>query len=263
MKIGVFLPSQAPGEIRASARFAEEAGLDSLWATDHLVASGPILDSTVALATAAAVTERITIGYGVLLLALRRVAVAAKQISALQLVSAGRLAVGVGTGNPAHGDAGWRAAGTSFSGRGRRTDEALRVLPALVTGRRAVLDDGLEVALAPGSAMPPVLVGGNGERAWLRAAQFGDGWISIGSSPEDVAAGLQALGDLAAGHGRPVPRATVVAPALDGSPAKAAERLAAYAEAGAERVILAPGGEGWRPGYDFAAEVRAALGSRA
>ncbi|MFF5987228.1 LLM class flavin-dependent oxidoreductase [Prauserella flavalba] len=262
MKIGVFLPGQVPEEIPASARYAEEAGLESVWATDQLVASGPILDSTVALATAAAVTERITIGYGVLLLALRRVAAAAKQISSLQLVSGGRLAVGVGTGNPAHGDTGWRAAGTSLAGRGRRTDEALRVLPALVTGQRTVLDDGLEVALAPGSPMPPVLVGGNGERAWRRAAEFGDGWISIASTPGDVAAGLATLGDLAAKHGRPVPRATVVAPALDGSPARAAEQLAAYADAGTERVILAPGDD-WRAGHDFAAEVRAALGSPA
>ena len=70
-----------------------------------------MLDSTVVLATAAAVTERITIGYGVMLLALRPVAWAAKQISSLQYVSGERVVLGVGTGNPAHGDIGWRAAG--------------------------------------------------------------------------------------------------------------------------------------------------------
>jgi hypothetical protein len=87
IKIGVILPTSTPdparpilGDVRAGARMAEEAGLDSVWSTDHLVASAPILDSTVVLATAAAVTDRITIGFGVMLLALRPVAWAAKQI---------------------------------------------------------------------------------------------------------------------------------------------------------------------------------------
>ena len=91
IKIGVFLPVSTPdpsrpilGDVRASARFAEQAGLDSVWTTDHLIASAPMLDATVVLATAAAVTERITIGFGVMLLALRPAAWAAKQISSLQ-----------------------------------------------------------------------------------------------------------------------------------------------------------------------------------
>jgi hypothetical protein len=127
VKIGVILPTSTPdpakpilGDIRASARLAEDAGLDSVWSTDHLVASAPILDSTVALATAAAVTERITIGFGVMLLALRPVSWAAKQISTLQYVSGNRIAPGVGTGNPAHGDIGWRAAGMPYRTRGER-----------------------------------------------------------------------------------------------------------------------------------------------
>jgi alkanesulfonate monooxygenase SsuD/methylene tetrahydromethanopterin reductase-like flavin-dependent oxidoreductase (luciferase family) len=53
----------------------------------------------------------------------------------------------VGTGNPAHGDIGWRAAGMSFADRGRRTDEYLRLLPALVTGEPA-LDADLGKAAA-------------------------------------------------------------------------------------------------------------------
>jgi Luciferase-like monooxygenase len=95
IKIGVILPTSTPdptkpilGDVRASARLAGEAGLDSVWSTDHLVASAPILDSTVVLATAAAVTDRITIGFGVMPLALRPVAWAAKQIATLQQVSA-------------------------------------------------------------------------------------------------------------------------------------------------------------------------------
>ena len=266
IKIGVILPTSTPdpaqpilADVRASARLAEKIGLDSVWSTDHLVASAPILDSTVVLATAAAVTERITIGFGVMLLALRPVAWAAKQLSTLQIISGNRIALGVGTGNPAHGDIGWRAAGMSFQDRGRRTDEALRVLPALVTGQAAVLSDGLEVTLAPGSAMPPVLIAGNGDKALRRAAAYGDGWMCIGLLSEDVAASLSALSSLAAQHGRPVPHVTVVGPTLDPDPQQAAAQLSAYSAAGTERVILAPTGADWQRDYEFAGRLLAAL----
>jgi alkanesulfonate monooxygenase SsuD/methylene tetrahydromethanopterin reductase-like flavin-dependent oxidoreductase (luciferase family) len=265
IKIGVILPTSAPdparpslGDVRASARLAEELGLDSVWATDHLVASAPLLDSGVVLATAAAVTDRITIGFGVMVLALRPAAWAAKQISTLQYVSGNRVVLGVGTGNPAHGDIGWRAAGVSYENRSQRTDEALRVLPALVRGQAAVLGDGLEVTLAPGSVMPPVLVAGNGDKALRRAAAYGDGWLCIGLPPEEVSGGLTMLGRLAAERGRPVPSASVVGPALDSDPRKAAAQLAAYAAAGAERVILAPSGNGWQQDYEFAGRLQAA-----
>ncbi|HEX4094727.1 MAG TPA: LLM class flavin-dependent oxidoreductase [Trebonia sp.] len=261
ISVGVILPASTPdpahpiiGDIRASARFAEQAGLESVWTTDHLIASAPMLDAGVVLATAAAVTERITIGYGVMLLALRPPAWAAKQISSLQHVSGNRIALGVGTGNPVHGDIGWRAAGMSFADRGRRTDESLRVLPALVAGEPALLADGLEVTLSPGAPMPPVLIAGNGDRAMRRAAAFGDGWISLGLAPAELADNLAVLAELAAGLGRPTPTATVVGPVLDADPGKAAAQLAAYAEAGAERVIMVPTGD-WERDYAHAAEL--------
>jgi alkanesulfonate monooxygenase SsuD/methylene tetrahydromethanopterin reductase-like flavin-dependent oxidoreductase (luciferase family) len=266
IEIGVILPTSTPdptrpilGDVRESARFAEQAGLDSVWSTDHLVASAPILDGTVVLAAAAGATERITLGFGVMLLALRPVAWAAKQISSLQHVSGHRLVLGVGTGNPVHGDIGWRAAGVPYRDRGLRTDEALRVLPGLVTGQPTVLSDGVRVTLAPGSPMPPILIAGNGTKALRRAAARGDGWAAIGISPAEVAAHLATLEHLAEQHGRPRPRATVVGPPLDADPAKAAAQLAAYADAGTERVVLTPTGPDWRRDYEFAAAVRADL----
>ncbi|MEV6427779.1 LLM class flavin-dependent oxidoreductase [Nocardia sp. NPDC051463] len=262
MQIGVILPTSTPdplqpilGDVRASARFAEELGIESVWSTDHLIASAPMLDSTVTLATAAAVTDRIRIGYNVLLLALRPTAWAAKQISSLQYVSDNRLLLGVGTGNPAHGDVGWRAAGLSFEDRGRRTDAALQMLPGLVTGQPTILPDGLEVTLSPGSAMPPVLVAGNGNRARRRAAAYGDGWITLQTEPDRIGAEITELGELAAQHGRPTPAVTVVAPALSADPGHAAEQVAAYAGAGVRRLTLAPTGPDWRRDYEFAAKL--------
>ncbi|MCC3332661.1 LLM class flavin-dependent oxidoreductase [Nocardia abscessus] len=266
LEIGTILPTSTPdpahpvlGDVRAAARLAEQIGLDSVWSTDHLVASAPILDSGVVLATAAAVTDRIRIGFGVQLLALRPVAWAAKQIATLQYVSGDRLIVGVGTGNPAHGDVGWRAAGVPFAERGRRTDEALRVLPDLVTGRPTVLPDGTEVTLAPGASMPPVLVAGDGERARRRAAAYADGWVAIGLEPGQVRTSVTELTALAAEYDRGPLSVTIVAPPLATDPGHAAEQLAAYAEAGAERVILAPSGPQWQADYEFAAKIKAQL----
>ena len=144
-----------------------------------------------------------------------------------------------------------------YENRGPLTDEALRVLPSLVTGQATVLGDGLEVTLAPGSVMPSVLVAGNGNKARPCAAAYGDGWISIGLPPEDVAAGLAVLSGLAAEHGLPVPHATVVGPALDSDPRRAATQLSVYAAAGTERVILAPSGAGGYY-YEFAGKLQAA-----
>ncbi len=266
LHLGAILPTSSPdparpilGDIRAAARLAEEAGLESVWSTDHLVASSPILDSTVTLATAAAVTDRLRIGYGVLLLALRPAAWAAKQIGALQYVSGNRLLLGVGTGNPAHGDVGWRAAGASFAERGARTDEALRVLPDLVAGKSVTLGDGAEVTLAPGAAVPPILVAGDGPRAKRRAAEFADGWITIAARPADVAASARELSTLAETFGRNAPAITVVAPPLAAAPRQAADQLAEYAASGAERAILAPSPAGWEASYQFAAELQRAL----
>jgi len=247
IEIGVILPTSTPdparpilGDVRESARFAEKAGLDSVWSTDHVIASAPILDSTVVLATAAAVTDRVKIGFGVMLLALRPVAWAAKQISTLQYVSGDRVLLGVGTGNPAHGDTGWRAVGASYADRGRRTDDALAVLPDLVAGRPASLDGGPPVAIAPGATMPPLLIAGDARPAIRRAATFGDGWLAIGLSPEAVATRLGELRQLTDEFGRPALTATVVGPQLDADPQRAAEQLGAYEAAGTQQVILPP-----------------------
>src|SRR4051794_27695154 len=92
--IGVFLPTmsargEALADVAAAARHAEALGFESVWAVDQLVAGTgvPLLDSTVALAAAAAVTERILVAYGVLVLPLRPVVWAAKQAASLQALS--------------------------------------------------------------------------------------------------------------------------------------------------------------------------------
>ncbi|MBT2208593.1 LLM class flavin-dependent oxidoreductase [Actinomadura sp. NEAU-AAG7] len=270
MRIGLYLPSfgvDASATVAEHARHAEDAGYESVWVGDHLRPVRPFLDATLVLATAAAVTERLKLGFGVMVLPLRQTVWAAKQIASLQHLSGDRVLLGVGSGGSLHGDAAFRAVGVPFAERGARTNAALELLPALVEGR-AVSVDGAEITLTPGAPMPPVLVAAGPER---RAARFGDEWYPAFSTPEEVAAGAGRIAGLAAEYGRPAPKVTVslsfglgdVPEAeidaqvksltdyglteeaaregmLTGPPERAAERLAALAEAGAHRVIGMP-----------------------
>lgn len=103
IKIGALLPAITQQrdqnlDLSTAARHAEAAGLDSIWHGDHLAVGMPTLDAPIALATAAAVTERIGIGASVFVPAIRPLAWAAKQVMTLQYLSGGRLLLGVGSG---------------------------------------------------------------------------------------------------------------------------------------------------------------------
>lgn len=283
------------GQVRARARAAEESGLDSVFVGDHLVAVRPILDSVVTLATVAAVTERVRIGFGVLVLPLRHPAWVAKQVAALQLVSGDRVILGVGTGGEAHGRAGWDAAGVRWTERGRRTDAALAVLPRLISGEPTSLGGGPEFGLAPAAPVPPIWVGGGSPAALRRAAEHGTAWFPSMVPAEFVAGGAARLRVLAGERGLAAPAVAVggaailgadaspplleaftaevtqgygVPPAvaarlpITGSPARAAERFAEYARAGAEHLVLGVIGGDWRRQCELIAEARALLPAR-
>jgi len=109
-------PFDALGNVAGSARHAERAGLDSLWAGDHLLlGDSPLLDSTLTLA-AAAVTSTIAIGSAVFLPSLRPLTWAGRQVATLAHLAAGRLELGVGAG--AGPEQEYRAAGQRRGDRG-------------------------------------------------------------------------------------------------------------------------------------------------
>ncbi|WP_217914641.1 LLM class flavin-dependent oxidoreductase [Miltoncostaea marina] len=301
MDLGIFLPTMAPrgaavGDVVAAARHAERLGFESVWAVDQLVAGTgvPIMDSTVALAAAAAATTTVGIGYGVLVLPLRPAAWAAKQAASLQLVSGGRLLLGVGVGGERHARS-WDAAGVPRRERGRRTDAALGALPAWIAGDEALVG-GRPVRLAPGVPRPPVLVGGAGEAALARAVAHGDGWFGLPLPPARLAATVGRLRELADTAGRTPPSVTGSAmvamegdPAVPGDaalariltdpdglfgmPAEAlpgmvlrtpralAERLATWAGLGARRVVLTVAGGDWARQAELVAVAAAAAGA--
>ncbi|MFD6358075.1 LLM class flavin-dependent oxidoreductase [Nocardia tengchongensis] len=279
-------------DIATAARHAEQVGLDGVWHGDHLSIGAPVLDCTIALAMAAAATERIRIGTSVYVPALRPLAWAAKQIATLQHVSGGRLLLGVGSGG---GPAQWAAAGIPYAQRGTRTDTALRVLPALLAGERVAVPDmpePIDIELTPPVAVPPVLVGNHSAPARRRAAELGDGWFPSLIPPAQVAAGLAEIIDLAAQHQRPAPTVTVGATGvlgtgadlptraeiasrisqtygksieetlpipITGSPEQAAERIANYRDAGALQLVIGIAGGDWRRQCELLAHLRSGL----
>jgi len=269
---GVLLPTfdplrlSEPYPVTTAARLAEAAGFDSIWAGDHLKCPAPVLDATACLAAAAAVTERAELGTSVLLLGLRQLAWAAKQIATLQHLSGNRLRLGVGVGGEFAQE--YEAAGIPLAQRGARLDRALELLPSY-------LAPGTENSLEPSAPMPPVLVGGRSDRAVERAARFGDAWLPMWVSPGTLAQRGERLAELAELAGRPAPRlALLVLARVDEGRARArtqagahlqgqygmgleqverwtafggadqvAEFLAGYAEVGVSEILLLPMGE--------------------
>jgi len=223
--IGIFLPSMTPagvlpGDVAAAARQAEDLGFESVWVIDQLVAGTKMdfLDSTMVLAAAAAVTQRVNLGFGVMVLPLRPVVWVAKQIASLQHLSGDRVILGVGVGEDRHPGS-WGAAGVPRRERGRLTDAALRGLPDLIAGRVSQGPAGSEFQLTPGATVPPIVVGGISEAALARAASA-DGWFGVPLPPAEMARLRNRLAELAAARGRPTPTVTaLVMAAITGDPA--------------------------------------------
>jgi probable F420-dependent oxidoreductase len=196
-----------PGRYRAVAELAEDLGYDSIWAGEHLSFHNPILDLGVALATFAAVTERILLGAAVVLLPLRHPSLVAKQAASLDFVSRGRLLLGLGVGGEGAGD--FEAAGIPIAERGARADEGIVALRALLRDRPASFSgrfyqfDGVSIEPAPSRpAGPPLLVGGRSEAAQRRAGRLGDGWLPYLVSPRRYREGVEAVRAHAVAVGR-------------------------------------------------------------
>ena len=302
VRFGVLLPNfdlmgtGQPPRVVEAARLAEELGFDAGWVGDHLWAHVPWLDASLALAAAAAVTERLGLGFSVMQLGLRQPAWAAKQIQSICALSGGRLALGVGAGGEYPSET--EAAGVPIERRGRRLDEALSVLPDLLLGRRVdyegetltVHADPLTPAV---SALPRVLVGGRGDVALRRTVRFGDGWMPMWLSPETLIERGERLRQLAAardGRARSItllilvhvddelerarrvaaehlelqyklPLRAVEKWAALGPGERVAEQLQAYLHAGVDELVLMTLGGDTLDQYERLAEVCAMLGT--
>lgn len=223
--LGLVVP---PTGIADVARAAEAAGLDGVWAGDHLVTGAPWTDSAVALSAAATATTRITVGWSVLLPALRPLAWALKAVAAVQSVSGDRLHLGVGVGGRIGGPGApdeWRAAEQPACGRAARTDTFLEVLPDALAGRSVPVGD-TRVAFAPAVAAPDLWIGGGSQAAIERVLRHRANWLAAQLTPTELAARITELRRRAAERGLPAPRVgTMIYAAPGRSPDHVAEQL--------------------------------------
>jgi alkanesulfonate monooxygenase SsuD/methylene tetrahydromethanopterin reductase-like flavin-dependent oxidoreductase (luciferase family) len=177
MQVGIGLPNavrEVPGRhIIDFAREADQAGFSTLGTIDRIAYSN--YEALVTLGAAAAVTERIKLMTSVLLAPLRtNTALFAKQAASVDGLSGGRLMLGLGVG--AREDD-YTTSGVDFHARGKFFDAQLEQL------RR--FWDGDEVGPAPAEQGGPTLIlGGSVDRSFKRAAKYGAGWIAGGAPPE-------------------------------------------------------------------------------
>jgi alkanesulfonate monooxygenase SsuD/methylene tetrahydromethanopterin reductase-like flavin-dependent oxidoreductase (luciferase family) len=182
MKVGIGLPTTIPGvrgdDVIDWARRAEAAGFSSLGTIDRIVY--PNYEPLVALGAAAAVTERIGLTTAILIVPYREsAAIVAKQAATVQALSGGRLVLGVAIGAR---DDDYTAFGLPTENRGRRLEEMLDEMKRLWAGEERGYAGGVgpDVSDDP----PKVIVGGQVDAAFRRAAKYGDGWMMGGAPPE-------------------------------------------------------------------------------
>ncbi|MDQ3923649.1 MAG: TIGR03619 family F420-dependent LLM class oxidoreductase [Actinomycetota bacterium] len=165
------------------AEIAESVGFQALSANDHLVFPRPWLDGPTALAAVLTRTGRMVLATKVALPVVRGPVVLAKSLAAIDLLSGGRLVVGVGPGSSARD---YAAVGVPFEERWKRLDEAVQALRALWQGEgppfRGEFYSTEGVTLEPYPVQrpgPPIWIGSWGSEAGLRqTARLGDGWLA-------------------------------------------------------------------------------------
>lgn len=237
------------------ARLAEEAGFESLWAVEHVVVPAnyksqypyspdgrmpgkeevSIGDPLIWLTYAAAVTERINLATGILILPQRNPLLLAKECATLDTLSNGRLLLGIGVG--------WlqeefNALGIPFEERGARSDEYVEALRVAweqeepTFGGRFTSFEKAKSYPKPVRGTIPIIVGGHTDAAARRAGRIGDGFFPWGLGAEHLTRLIGIMRDTAIEAGREPDAIEITAGAMD------ADTIRAYADAGVSRVVV-------------------------
>jgi probable F420-dependent oxidoreductase len=256
MQIGIILPQNEigdnPGAIREFAAAAEDEGFKHAVAFDHVVgkddyASQPFHEPFVLFGFLAACTRTIELVTGIIILPQRQTALAAKQAAEVDMLSGGRLRLGLGVGwNPLE----YQALGEDFHARGKRMDAQIPVMQRLWTERHVTAEIGREhfadVGLNPPAIRSiPIWLGGKGPAAVRRAVTWGSGLILSGrvGDPDaeaefvDVRDRLHAAADAAA-RPREELGIEVWLPTKDGDPDAWHSAVDRWAELGATHLSV-------------------------
>jgi probable F420-dependent oxidoreductase len=252
--VGLFALNQhaGPEAIARIAPLAEELGYDSLWTGEHVVVPDPreppspmepldpILDPLIALAFAAAHTERMRLATGIVILPQRNPLVLAKQLASLDSVSGGRLIFGMGVG---YLEPEMTAIGIPMERRGTRAVEYLGAMRAL-WGQEQPAFEGEFVRFAGVNAHPrpvqhplPVVMAGHSAAAHRRAARHADGWYGFMLKPDETTEQLEGLRRCLAGAGRELSAFEV---SVTPRGRTDSEAVAAWGRLGVNRLVLMP-----------------------
>lgn len=226
MKLGVSFPQLGipadPGAVRAFAQGVEALGFDYLMISDHILGAGPLpgvqrgggfsnrdqfLDPITTFAFLAGVTTRLNFTTGIIILGQRQAALVAKQAAMVDVLSGGRLRLGVGLGR---NEFEYEALGMEFHNRGARCEEQIAVLRALWTQEVVTFKGRWHTINAAGlNPMPiqrpiPILLGGTAESVLRRVGRLADGWIATRypASDERMAAMIERIRGYAKEAGR-------------------------------------------------------------
>jgi probable F420-dependent oxidoreductase len=258
MRFGVCVPQSGRFlDAEVQARLAHEVeglGFDSIWVSDHIivpVGEGYIPETMheplALLSWLASKTTSVTLGISVLVVPYRDPVFTAKFLSSVDVLSGGRLVLGVG--------AGWLeqefdALSASYAERGAVTDEYLRVIRNLWETDTSTFDGRWKhyesMRMFPKrdrsrDAPIPIVVGGNAAPSIRRAGELGDGWHPINLSPAQLREGIAAYHAACARFGR-TPGPVILRHMPGGRTATDAEltqdHLAAYADAGLDELLL-------------------------
>jgi alkanesulfonate monooxygenase SsuD/methylene tetrahydromethanopterin reductase-like flavin-dependent oxidoreductase (luciferase family) len=238
-RIGLLVPSRetvlwSDGDLTflvEAARFAEQAGYDSVWVGDSLLAR-PRGEPLALLAAIAAVTTRLQLGTAVLLPLLRHPLNLAHTVASVDRIARGRLILGVGPGAPVPGTAAELAALGVASDR-----RVAAMLDSLERCQRLWRGDDADVDLLPRpyrAGGPPLWLGAHGPRMLGLAGRRFDGWLPFSPTPGDYAAGLRAVRQAAERAGRDprtVSTGAYLTVAIADTPRRAADELDAYMRA--------------------------------
>jgi probable F420-dependent oxidoreductase len=226
MRIGFFLPQIGPAanvdSITKAATLAEELGYDSLWVTDRLLYptnpqtsyyGGPlpepykrVFDPLETLTFAAAHTRRVALGTSVLDIPFYNPVTLARQLTTLDVLSGGRLRVGIGLG--------WSkdeydATGASMKIRGKRADEFVAVLMAIWTtdpaefhGKYFQLPKSIIQPKPVQKPHPPIYLAAFAPRALRRVATLADGWMPVAMNVDQVKTTMSQIRSMAKDAGR-------------------------------------------------------------
>ena len=208
-----------PDAMTRLLKTAEGLGFESIWTGEHVVLidpqqppspvppQSPFLDTIASLAFAAAQTERIKLGSGIILLAQRNPVVLAKELAGIDVLSKGRLLFGVGVG---YVSGEFEALGIPFAERGARTSEHIEAIRTLWTHEEPAFQgrftsfSGIQSRPRPVQRPhPPILVGGMSEAALRRAVQQGNGWYGFFQDLEATGRCLRGLAEAAKQVERP------------------------------------------------------------